>query len=94
MYPAAGIFLWIFLGGLIGFIGGKISHTEGSHGQMANLGIGALCAVVAGFVTTFWFGGERSTGGYWASLLIATFAAVLGVTLFRVVFPRRVPTLR
>ena len=94
MYPAAGIILWIFLGGLIGFIGGKVSHTEGSQGQMANLGIGALSAVVAGFLTTFWFGGERSTGGYWASLVIAAFAAIFGVTMFRIAFPHRVPTLR
>lgn len=94
MYPAAGIILWIFLGGLIGFIGGKVTHTEGSHGQMTNLGIGALCAVVAGFITSFFFHGERSTGGYWASLIIAAFAAIIGVTLFRVLFPRRVATLR
>lgn len=93
MYPAAGIILWIFFGGLVGFIGGKVSHTEGSHGQMANLGVGAVCAVVAGFVTSFFFGTEPSTGGWWTSLLIATFAAIIGVTLFRLVFPRNVPTL-
>jgi uncharacterized membrane protein YeaQ/YmgE (transglycosylase-associated protein family) len=94
LYPAAGIILWIFVGGLVGFIAGKVSNTEGSHGQMANLGVGSLCAVVAGFVTTFFFHGDKSTGGYWASIIIAIAAAVAGVSLFRMLYPRRVPTLR
>ena len=94
LYPAAGFILWLFLGGLVGFLAGKVTRTQSAYGSMANMGAGAVSAVLAGFVTTFFFRGEQSNGGFWASLVIAVAAALLGVTVFRLVSPRGVTTIR
>ena len=94
MYPAAGILIWIALGAIIGWMAGKLTHTSGANGVMANTGVGALSAVIAGFTTTFFFHGERSDGGFWAGIFVAAGAAVACVALFRMLFPNRVGTLR
>ena len=94
LYPAAGFILWLFLGGLIGVVAGKVTRAQGAYAQMANMGVGAVTAVLAGFVTTFFFRGEQSNGGFWASLVFAVGAALLGVTVYRLVSPRGVTTIR
>lgn len=94
LYPAAGFIIWLFFGGLIGFIAGKVTRSHGAHAQSANMGAGAVSAVLAGFATTFFFHGGPSIAGFWTSILSAVVAALLGVTVFRFVSPRGVGTVR
>jgi uncharacterized membrane protein YeaQ/YmgE (transglycosylase-associated protein family) len=93
LYPAAGTLIWIVLGAIIGWMAGKLTNTSTSNGLMANLGVGAVSAVIAGFATTFFFRGEPSDNGFWAALLIAAGTAIASVALFRMVFPSRIETL-
>jgi uncharacterized membrane protein YeaQ/YmgE (transglycosylase-associated protein family) len=94
MYPAAGIPIWIVLGGIIGWLSGKVTHTDGYRGTMANTGVGAVSAVLAGFVVTFFYHGERSTSGFGLAIIVAALAAIAAVAVYRFVFPLRSPTLR
>ena len=88
LYPAAGFILWLFLGGLVGFLACKVARTSTTYGTMASVGAGAVSAVVAGFATSFFFRGEQSNGGFWAGIIVALVAALVGVTLLRIVSPR------
>lgn len=94
MYPAAGMIIWVLLGGVVGWLSGKITRTDGQHGTMANLGVGALAAVVAGFVTTVAFEGERSTTGFWMAIWISGCAALVAVAVFRRLNRGRTATIR
>ena len=94
MYPAAGVLIWIVLGAMVGWMAGKLTETDGSKGFMANAGIGMVAAVVAGFATSVLFHGEHSNGGFWAGIVVALVAAGASVAIFRIFFPRHVPTLR
>ena len=94
MYPIAGLLIWAAIGAIVGFVAGKATNTSGAHGLMANTGVGTLSAVVAGFIGTFFFRGERSDDGFWGAIVIAAGAAIVCVALFRTFFPKRVATLR
>ncbi len=94
MYPAAGVIIWIMLGGIVGLLTGKVTHTDGPHGTMANIGVGGISAVLAGFITTVAFNGEKSDNGFWLAIVIAAVTAVLSVSMFRYFYPGRMTTLR
>ena len=88
LYPAAGFIIWLFLGGFVGFLACKVTRNTGTYGTMSSVGAGAVSAVLACFVTSFFFRGEQSTGGFWAGIVISLAAALLGVTVLRIVSPR------
>jgi uncharacterized membrane protein YeaQ/YmgE (transglycosylase-associated protein family) len=49
--PGLGIFLWILVGIAAGWLASRITGTDGQRGALANVFIGVLGALVAGFVT-------------------------------------------
>jgi uncharacterized membrane protein YeaQ/YmgE (transglycosylase-associated protein family) len=70
-----GVFSWIILGLIAGYIGGKFVARPG-QGLVANLVIGVVGALVGGEIANlFGFGGVSGVNFY--SLLVATGGAVV-----------------
>ena len=51
MNPGAGIVVWILVGISAGWLASRITGTDGKSGALANVFIGVLAALVAGFTT-------------------------------------------
>lgn len=51
MNPGAGIIVWIIVGISAGWLASRVTGTDGKSGALANVLIGILGALVAGFVT-------------------------------------------
>ena len=51
MNPGAGIIVWIIVGISAGWLASRITGTDGQRGALANVFIGVLAALVAGFTT-------------------------------------------
>ncbi len=51
MNPGAGIIVWIIVGISAGWLASRITGTDGKRGAFANVFIGVLAALVAGFTT-------------------------------------------
>lgn len=51
MNPGAGIIVWIFVGASAGWLASRILGTDAQRGALANVFIGVLGALVAGFIT-------------------------------------------
>jgi uncharacterized membrane protein YeaQ/YmgE (transglycosylase-associated protein family) len=49
--PGAGIIVWILVGISAGWLASRITGTDGQRGALANVFIGVLAALVAGFTT-------------------------------------------
>jgi uncharacterized membrane protein YeaQ/YmgE (transglycosylase-associated protein family) len=49
--PGPEIVVWILVGVAAGWLASRIVGTDGGRGALANVGIGVLGALVAGFVT-------------------------------------------
>jgi uncharacterized membrane protein YeaQ/YmgE (transglycosylase-associated protein family) len=94
MFPVAGALIWIFLGGIIGVLASKVTHHNGAHALMGNMGVGVVSALVAGFLVQLATGGEQSRTGFWLGVVVAVVAAISAVTIFRKLYPDRSPTLR
>ena len=91
MYPMAGIMIWLALGAMIGFFAGKATGTSGAFGVGSNTGVSLVAAVLAGFVTTMFWNGDKSMSGLWLSILVAGVAAVVSIVAFRAIYPDRSP---
>ena len=51
MNPGPSIILWIIVGAAAGWLASRITGTDGKRGALANVFIGVLAALVAGFIT-------------------------------------------
>jgi uncharacterized membrane protein YeaQ/YmgE (transglycosylase-associated protein family) len=51
MNPGAGIIIWIIVGISGGWLASRIAGTDGRSGALANVFIGILGALVAGFIS-------------------------------------------
>ena len=51
MNPGAGIIVWILVGISAGWLASRITGTNGQRGALANVLIGILGALLAGFIT-------------------------------------------
>jgi uncharacterized membrane protein YeaQ/YmgE (transglycosylase-associated protein family) len=49
--PGAGIIVWIIVGVSAGWLASRITGTDGQRGALANVFIGVLGALAAGFIT-------------------------------------------
>jgi len=71
-----GILAWIILGGLAGWIGSIIMHTDGSQGILLNIIVGIIGAALGGFLFNT-FGGAEVTGLNLYSLLVSVIGSVV-----------------
>lgn len=68
-----GIFSWIILGALAGWIASKMMDTDKSMGAMANIIVGIVGALIGGFVMNFF-----NKSGVDGVNLYSLFVALLG----------------
>lgn len=76
MNPSYGIFMWIIVGGLGGWLAGKFMGTSKKQSTMANIFLGILGAIVGGFLVRF-IGDSADNNGFFASTTVATLGACL-----------------
>lgn len=90
MNPSYGIIAWIIIGALAGWIGSKVMGTDARQGGLANVIIGIVGAVIAGFISRAAFGDSHSNNGFIASFFIALVGACLVIFVWKRVSARRV----
>jgi uncharacterized membrane protein YeaQ/YmgE (transglycosylase-associated protein family) len=81
MDPGAGIVVWIIVGAGAGWLASRITGSDGQRGALANVFIGILGALVAGFITRgvlAHLGFENLDVAGIAGALFGTFAVVFG----------------
>ena len=82
-----GIFSWIILGLIAGFIGSKIVDSEG-QGFWLNIALGIIGALVGGFLFSF-FGSSGVTGLNVWSMIVAIVGSVVVLLVYNAVTGRR-----
>ena len=82
-----GIFSWIILGLIAGFIGSKIVDKQG-QGFWLNIALGIIGALVGGFLFSF-FGSSGVTGLDLWSMIVAVVGAVVVLLIYNAVTGRR-----
>ena len=82
-----GIFSWIILGLIAGFIGSKIVDQQG-QGLWLNIALGIVGALVGGFLFSF-FGSSGVTGLDLWSMIVAIVGSVVALLIYNAVTGRR-----
>ena len=82
-----GIFSWIILGLIAGFIGSKIVDQQG-QGLWLNIAPGIVGALVGGFLFSF-FGSSGVTGLDLWSMIVAIVGSVVVLLIYNAVTGRR-----
>ena len=82
-----GIFSWIILGLIAGFIGSKIVDQQG-QGLWLNIALGIIGALVGGFLFSF-FGSSGVTGLDLWSMIVAIAGSVVVLLIYNAVTGRR-----
>jgi len=82
-----GIFSWIILGLIAGFIGSKIVDQQG-QGLWLNIALGIVGALVGGFLFSF-FGSSGVTGLDLWSTIVAIVGSVVVLLIYNAVTGRR-----
>ena len=82
-----GIFSWIILGLIAGFIGSKIVNRQG-QGFWLDIALGIVGALVGGFLFDL-FGASGVTGLNIYSMLVAVVGSVVVLVLYNVMTGRR-----
>jgi len=81
-----GIFSWIILGLIAGFIGSKIVDKQG-QGFWLNIALGIIGALVGGFLFSF-FGASGVTGLDIWSMIVAIVGSVVVLLIYNAVTAR------
>lgn len=68
-----GFILWLIIGGIAGWIAGKIMRG-GGFGILGNIGVGIVGAVIGGFLFSLL---GLSSNGLIGSLVVATIGAII-----------------
>ncbi|MFC4605788.1 GlsB/YeaQ/YmgE family stress response membrane protein [Rhodococcus kronopolitis] len=71
-----GIFSWIIIGGLAGWIGSKVMGTDAQQGILANILVGIIGGLAGGFLLNL-FGVDVKGGGLIFSFLTCLLGAVI-----------------
>ena len=83
-----GIFAWILIGIIAGWVTGKIMRGEG-YGIFVDMFVGLIGALVGGFISSHLGFGGVSDHGMVGSILIAVVGAVILTAILRMLAPRR-----
>jgi uncharacterized membrane protein YeaQ/YmgE (transglycosylase-associated protein family) len=82
-----GIFSWIILGLIAGFIGSKIVDSQG-QGFWLNIALGIIGALVGGFLFSL-FGATGVTGFNVWSMIVAIIGSIVVLMIYNAVTGRR-----
>ena len=85
MNPTYGIFLWIIIGGLAGWVGSMLMGTNGHQGILANVVVGVFGASLGGFLARVLFADERGNNGLVASFGVALVGACVLIAAWRLI---------
>lgn len=77
-----GILSWIIIGGLAGWIASKLTSNDARMGALANIVVGIVGGVLGGWIVSA-LGGTGVTGFNIYSFLVATFGAIVLLTILR-----------
>jgi uncharacterized membrane protein YeaQ/YmgE (transglycosylase-associated protein family) len=94
LFPIAGVILWAILGAVVGVIAGKVTGTNDPNGVMANTGVGMLSAIVTGAVFSMASGGHADSLRYGLAIVFAALAAIIAVSLYRMLARDHASTMR
>ena len=81
-----GFFGWIILGGLAGWIAGRITHTAERHGCLLDVAVGIVGAVIGGYLFSLL---GLGTTGFVGSLFVAVIGAVVLLIILKAITGRR-----
>jgi uncharacterized membrane protein YeaQ/YmgE (transglycosylase-associated protein family) len=85
MNPAYGIFAWMIIGGLAGWVGSMIMKTNARMGVLANVAFGIVGGVLGGYITRTFFSNELGNNGLVASFLVALLGSCLVIGLVKAI---------
>ena len=77
-----GIFAWVVIGALAGWIASKFMNTDASMGAFANIVVGIVGALIGGFLMKV-LGGVVITGFNLWSLLVAVIGSMILLWVLR-----------
>ena len=77
-----GIIAWIIIGGLAGWIAGKIK--ESSQGFFGNILVGIVGGLLGGWLLSL-LGFDAAGGGFWFSLLTAILGSVILLSILNAI---------
>lgn len=77
-----GIIAWIVIGGLAGWIAGKIKDS--SQGFFGNILVGIVGGLLGGWLLSL-LGFDAAGGGFWFSLLTAILGSVILLSILNVI---------
>ncbi len=80
-----GVFSWIFVGLISGWLAGKVMSGAG-YGIIRDILLGLVGAFVGGFVSGFFFHGVAH---FWGSVLVAFVGSCILIALARMISPHR-----
>lgn len=89
MNPQYGIFAWIVIGGLAGWVGSMIMKTNARQGVLANIAFGCVGGVVGGYITRTFFSDQLGNNGLVASFGVALLGACVVIGLVKAISGNR-----
>lgn len=84
-----GVFGWIIIGGLAGWIGSKIMGTDAQMGLLLNIVVGVIGGLIGGFLLRG-FGVDVTGGGLLFSFLTCLLGAVILLGIVKLITRGRV----
>jgi uncharacterized membrane protein YeaQ/YmgE (transglycosylase-associated protein family) len=84
-----GVIGWIIIGGLAGWVGGKIMSTDAQMGLILNIVVGIVGGLIGGFLLRA-VGVNVSGGGLMFSFLTCLLGAVILLAIVKLIARRRV----
>ncbi|MDP1824189.1 MAG: GlsB/YeaQ/YmgE family stress response membrane protein [Archangium sp.] len=88
MNPAYGIFAWMIIGGLAGWVGSMIMRVNARMGLITNIAVGIVGGVLGGYITRTFFGDRLGNNGLVASFAVALLGACIVIGLLKLVAGR------
>ena len=85
MNPAYGIFAWMIIGGLAGWVASMIMKTNARMGIIANIAVGIVGAVLGGYITHTFFNNSFGSNGLIASFGVALLGSCIVIGIVKMV---------
>lgn len=80
-----GIFSWIIVGGLAGWLGSKMMNTDKSMGALANIFVGIVGGLIGGFIMNNFFGKSGAYGINLYSIFVAFVGSIILLAIVKAV---------
>jgi uncharacterized membrane protein YeaQ/YmgE (transglycosylase-associated protein family) len=88
MNPTYGIFLWILIGALAGWLANKLMGADTRQGPLTDVLIGIGGALVGGYIAHLCFGDDPGNNGFFTSLGVALLGSCIVIWVGQRLFKR------